>query len=507
MKRRNRATRRRKMRGGANETTGAAATQLKEMEQLKQTHENDLTGQRGQIETKVKKYNAMKRDELRPRDSSKFPDLVNLYKDLNSKVDSILQNLDLVDKNRVAVLQSIDNITTVEKLQEYLEKDKQTQDEAFSTLFATIDSEETEINEMKTKLDSKVSAEQKAREERLNSQKGDDVLGEDVEEENSQPDNSPSLPQKVESNNKGVPILDEIKDENVSQAIENTLPYFEAEKNRLESGQSSVNQKPKSPEKTVYLEHINKEKKIIEGKIADLENKSKVQDIKALIAEEKEARQARLETEQELLDKMSDSLNPFSKGNLNTGESFNDAIREGTELQMMKKENNLSTGLTEEKKQLEGIKKELTSSEQATQEKKPQGPSQEKPDPLADAGDTFTAKPGTDRPVTDFDFPVQTSEMGTGTEPSSGVTVDNVKMVCTNLIKKIADLEEQIAKLQESNTGTPTKLQKSKTITPTKLPKDNKGTSKGGRKSRNNKKKKKSKAKKNKTRRRRRSKA
>ena len=80
-------------------------------------------------------------------------------------------------------------------------------------------------------------------------------------------------------------------------------------------------------------------------------------------------------------------------------------------------------------------------------------------------------------------------------------------MVCKNLKNEITALEEKIAKLQESNTVTPTEKNKPKKVIPTNSQNDNKGTPRGGRKSRNNKKKKKSKAKKNKTRRRRRSKA
>lgn len=405
MKRRNRATRRRKMRGGGNEEQReGAATPLNEMEQLKQTHENDLTGQRGQIETKVKKYDAMKKDELGPRKANEFENLIHLYKDLNSKVDSILKNLDSVDKNRFDVLESIKKISTSTKLNEYLEGEKKTQDKDFSTLFATIDSEETKINKLKEELDSKVRAEQKARENRLNNQDEDAVSN---EEGNLQSRKPPPPPEQMASDNEKIPA----------------------------------------------------------------------------------------------------SSNPFSNGNMTyTGKGdFFEAYNEQTERQEMGKENNLSTGLKEEKKQLEGIKKELASSEQATQGSV-SSEQQSDPDSLADpvAADIFEIPSSDGLP---FRIPESTASADTQTPQPSGVTVENVEMVCKKLKNKITALEEQIAKLQESNTVTPTEKKKPNTGTSTKLPKGNKGTSKGGRKSRNNKKKKKSKAKKNKTRRRRRSKA
>ena len=94
----------------------------------------------------------------------------------------------------------------------------------------------------------------------------------------------------------------------------------------------------------------------------------------------------------------SSNSNPFSKGNLNTVEkSFNDTLREGNELQMMKKENNPSTGLTEEKKKLEGMKNELASSQQATQEK-PQGSVSSEPqsETLAGTEEMFSTSSSTE---------------------------------------------------------------------------------------------------------------
>ena len=311
-------------------------------------------------------------------------------------------------------------------------------------------------------------------------------------EDGTQGDKNKSLPppppQQV------APILDE--NENISQAIENTLPYFEAEKDRLESVQISVNQKSESPEKTEILKHINQEKAIVEGKIADLKTKSKVKDIKELITEEKEARKVRKKKEDELLE----LLDKISAGNpFVTANEINGATTENA------------------RQQLEELKREAktASSQQATQEK--QGSASSEQEGQQKQGN-ISQKPKGNEVLNNEEFhevfgnydPPARMNASTGTEPSSGVTVKNVEMVCNKLKKKIIALEEQIAKLQESNTGTSSNAQKHKIITTTNPQKANKGTSKqstGGRKSRNNKKKKKSKAKKNKTRRRRRSKA
>ena len=320
----------------------------------------------------------MKKDELGPRKANEFENLIHLYKDLNSKVDRILQNLESVDRNRFAVLESIKQISTLTKLNEYLEGKKKTQDEDFSTLFATIDSEETEINKLKEELDSKVRAEQKARKNRLNKEDEDNVSN---EEENLQSRKPPPPPEQVASDNKEIPELGGTEDKD--EAIKTSLPYFEAEKDRLESGKKSVNQKSESPDKTNILTHFDKEKKIIEEKIADLETKSKVEDIKELIAKEEKDRQARIETEKKLLELLENiparsNNNPFSKGNMITGEDFNAALREAGEAQIMATENNLSTGTNAAeaiKKQLEQVRNNAievrneATEQEATQEK------------------------------------------------------------------------------------------------------------------------------------------
>ena len=499
------------MRGGGNAEEGeGAATPLNEIEQAKQVHIKDLTGQRGKIKAIDEKYNAMKKDELGPRKANEFENLIHLYKDLNSKVDRILQNLESVDRNRFAVLESIKQISTLTKLNEYLEGKKKTQDEDFSTLFATIDSEETEINKLKEELDSKVRAEQKARKNRLNKEDEDNVSN---EEENLQSRKPPPPPEQVASDNKEIPELGGTEDKD--EAIKTSLPYFEAEKDRLESGKKSVNQKSESPDKTNILTHFDKEKKIIEEKIADLETKSKVEDIKELIAKEEKDRQARIETEKKLLELLenipaSSNSNPFSNGNMNnmnTGKGFNDVIREGSELQMMTTENNISTGLGQQKQELVEAReeaREIASSEQATQGSVSSEP---QPDNLAGSEEMFSTSSSTESSGLPFPFPESTASAESQTPQPSGVTVENVEMVCKNLKNEITALEEKIAKLQESNTVTPTEKKKPKKVIPTNSQNDNKGTPRGGRKSRNNKKKKKSKAKKNKTRRRRRSKA
>ena len=525
MKRRNRATRRRKMRGGGNTEEETATVGMRsnsgtnvssELNEMKDTtikmKQDEIEGYRPKMEGLE-----TKKEIYRQYENHENNNLQRLSKKIIEKAISLRT---LYEANRTSLRgpkNNIQDIQTIEEVNEYRSKymkNKERRDRAEAAAEVELQQLEDEFNKAKeTQLpppqstSSTTDTGEGTNEPGAVEQQVETVEEGQTQGERNVPSNMPPPPPAPKYNSDGVPILDEINDENVSQAIENTLPYFEAEKNRLESGQSSVNQKPKSQEKTDVLDHIKKEKAIVEEKIADLKTKSKVEDIKALIAEEKEARQARLETEQKLLNKISDSSNPFETGNMtNTGEGdLFEAFKEQTEQQEMRRENNLSTGLKEEKKQLEGIKKELASSEQATQGSV-SSEQQSDPDPLANpvAADIFEIPSSDGLP---FRIAESTASADTQTPQPSGVTVQNVEMVCKNLKNKITALEEQIAKLQESNTATSTEKKKPNTGTSTKLPKGNKGTSKGGRKSRNNKKKKKSKAKKNKTRRRRRSEA
>ncbi len=306
----------------------------------------------------------------------------------------------------------------------------------------------------------------------------------------------PPPPPASKYNSDGVPILDEINDENVSQAIETSLPYFEAEKGLLETRENMMTEKSASQEKTNVLDHIQKEKAIVEGRIIELKKKEKVKDIIALIAEEKKDRKVRKTKEDELLE----LLDKVTAGNPFVTEE----LGEKKEGEQMENENNLSRTIRNDLQQAKEEAKKIVSSKQATlSEQQGSVSSEPQSDILAGTEEMFSTSSST-KSSGDFPFyiPESTATADTQTPQPSGVTAENVKMVCTNLLNKIADLEEQIAKLQKDNTGTPTEIKVS-----TNSQNDNTGTPRGGRKSRNNKKKKKSKAKKNKTRRRRRSKA
>ena len=266
-------------------------------------------------------------------------------------------------------------------------------------------------------------------------------------------------------------MLEGNEDENAAKSA--TKDWFEAEKGRLELGESSVKQKSESPQKEEYLKHINQEKENVARKLVDLETKSKVQDIKALIDQEQEERNARIETEHQLLEKISAK-----------GTNAPEAIKQQ---------------LVEARKNTIDARNQATGQEEGNKNNVRYDPTD--PDLVSIFGD------GNNEQVPQRP---KTASAESQTPQPSGVTVKNVEMVCNKLKKKIIALEEQIAKLQESNTETSSNAQKHKIITTTNPQKANKGTSNqstGGRKSRNNKKKKKSKAKKNKTRRRRRSKA
>jgi hypothetical protein len=436
--------------------TGETGASPNEMEPLKQTHIKDLTNQRGKIKAIDEKYNAMKKDELGVRDSRKFPDLGNLYKDLNSKVDSILKNLDLVDENRFAVLESIKKIRTLKKLNEYLEGEKKTQDEAFSTLFTTIDSEETEINEMKTKLDSKVSAAQQERANRISSQEEDDELGKDVEEEN---------PQSVASGNMS---SEEIAGETVNNdkppeigansSVEDAkrvfLPYLDKEIKRLNQGKEVLSKDSNNSEdKNELMSHYENEISIVGQKRENVVkwNKDKpVSDLQSkIIQPEAIERRSRKDKEKTLLAKIDPST---------TNEGENEVVK--TKQPGKKNEQGIA-------RESEQINTEKTASQILDEAKRD----------LQHVSSEINESSGSQSP--------ETANASTATGPlqnsGDGVTAAKIDMVCTELKARIEEVQKEIKKLEESK--------------------------KGGRKSRTNNKKKKSKAKKNKTRRRRRSKA
>ncbi len=475
MKRRNRATRRRKMRGGMNiEGLAPPSNEERREKEFKDYLEkqNNLLIDKSQLIQK--KHTELK--EFNNKD-----DVINVKafdNEVGNTIDELLNYCDEEQKKLDAKITEMEAKISKSEFESKEQVDEYTQDESFKSLLNDeFEQKNQEFEKLKKEVNLKIKAEKEAEEKKARAEGDTQGLatketGVTVEEAKQRKENS-QLPPPLSArkyNNDVVPILDEIKDENVSQAIETSLPYFEADKDRLESGQISVNQKSESPEKTEILKHINQEKAIVEGKIADLKTKSKVVNIKALIDQEVIDRKVRKETEQKLLK----LLDKVTAGNPELGEK--------KERKQMGNENTnapeaIKKQLVEARKNAIHARNQATGQEEGNKNNVRYDPTD--PDLVSIFGDGNNEQVPQRR---------ETASAESQTPQPSGVTVKNVEMVCNNLKNEIAALEEQIAKLQGSNTGTSTQ-------------------SRGGRKSRNNKKKKKSKAKKNKTRRRRRSKA
>jgi hypothetical protein len=464
MKRRNRATRRRKMRGGMN--TGAEKAELKK-ENTAAVQKRDAPENKG---SKPPDLTAMSAADLQPSQYLSKQDFVQKIMAEKSKLSQ-----DIYDyKNKKDEYKGSDNSETLKQMKRIMDDIvmwyegaiKKMEKYVRDTRNISID-EEDEIREKQDKYEredfsgpgadmirSLRDLEKKYMSE---TQPPPSPSNNIVEENNPESVASGNMPSEEIAgktvNNDNPP---EIKATNsIEDAKQVFLPYLNEEIKRLNQGKEVLSKDSnKSEDKNELMSHYKKEISIVEQKreIVDKWNKGASDLKQEIIDPEAKDRRRRKNEETRLLAKIDSSTTKQGENDnqVVTTESLQQTSEQGiaTEPEPINTENT-SKKLGDAREELQEEREALRQINESSESLHPE---------------RANASIGTD--------PLQNS--------GHGVTAEKVDRVCNELKARIEELEKEVKELESK---------------------------KGGRKSRNNKKKKKSKAKKNKTRRRRRSKA